>query len=258
MPKLYFQDYPGPDGNPPLVLLHGLFGSGTNWRGIAKRLSDERRVLVMDMRNHGRSFHDGEMTYPLMAGDIFDTLDAEALDRVDLVGHSMGGKAAMVAALEKPDRVAQLVVVDIAPVPYTHTHTPLIEALLSLDVAELKSRGEAEEALSGRIEDRMLRQFLLQSLEKAETGYRWRLNLEALKQGMKHLVGFPDMDGSVFDGPTLFLHGASSDYVQSAHRPRIERYFPHARYAAVENAGHWVHAEQPGSVIELIADFLAR
>ncbi|MDZ7840718.1 MAG: alpha/beta fold hydrolase [Gammaproteobacteria bacterium] len=258
MPELYFQDYPGPAGPPPLVLLHGLFGSGTNWRGIARRLSGQRRVLVMDLRNHGRSFNDGEMTYPLMAGDIFDTLDAEGLDRVDLVGHSMGGKAAMVAALEKPDRVARLVVVDIAPVPYTHSHAPLIDALLSLDVDGLKSRGEAEEALSDRIEDRMLRQFLLQSLEKSEAGYRWRLNLEALKQGMEYLVGFPDMEGRVFDGPTLFLHGANSDYVQSGQRPLIEGCFPRTRYAAVGNAGHWVHAEQPESVIEHIADFLAR
>lgn len=257
MPELYFQDYPGPAARPPLALLHGLFGSSANWRGVAKRLCEGRRVLVMDMRNHGRSFHDQTMTYPRMAQDILDTLAARDIGRADLLGHSMGGKAAMVAALEQPGRVDRLVVVDIAPVIYTHTHMPLVEAMMKLDVDRLQSRAEADEKLAGDIEDRMVRQFLLQSLEKAQHGYRWRLNLEALQHGMEELVGFPDLDGRTFDGPTLFLYGADSDYVQAAQRPRIERYFPKAEYAAVENAGHWVHADQPGSLIRQVADFLA-
>jgi len=257
MPELYFQDYPGPSAKPPLVLLHGLFGSGANWRGVAKRLSENRRVLVMDMRNHGRSFNDESMTYPDMARDVLDTLDAEDIEGADLLGHSMGGKAAMVAALEDPGRVEHLIVVDIAPVIYTHTHLPLIEAMMKLDVSRLASRSEADQKLAGLIEERMVRQFLLQSLEKAEDGYRWRLNLPALKHGIEDLVGFPDLDGRIFDGPVLFLYGADSDYVQPEHRPRIERYFPNAEYAAVENAGHWVHADQPESLSERVAKFLA-
>lgn len=258
MPRLYFQDYPGPDGEPPLALLHGLFGSGTNWRGVARRLCRDRRVLVMDMRNHGRSFHDEDMTYPAMARDILDTLDAEGVDCAHLLGHSMGGKAAMAAALAAPGRVERLIVVDIAPVIYTHTHMPLIEAMRKLDVGGLGSRAEADEQLSAAIEDRMLRQFLLQSLEKTGNGYRWRLNLDALKHGMEDLVGFPDLNGRSFDGPALFLHGADSDYVQPEQRPGIERYFPYAEYAAVENAGHWVHAEQPEALIGRVEGFLAR
>lgn len=256
MPELYFQDFDGPSGKPPLVLLHGLFGSGTNWRAIAKRLSGDRRVLAMDMRNHGRSFDDEDMTYPVMGRDILDTLDAEGIEHADLLGHSMGGKAAMVAALEEPDRVVHLVVVDIAPVIYTHTHLPLIKALMKLDVAGLRSRAEADERLKGSIEERTVRQFLLQSLERVEEGYRWRLNLEALKHGMDDLVGFPDLDGRRFGGPALFLYGADSDYVQPEHRPRIERYFPNAEYAAVENAGHWLHADQPDALVERVAEFL--
>jgi pimeloyl-ACP methyl ester carboxylesterase len=256
MPELYFQDYPGPSGSPPLVLLHGLFGSSANWRGIAKRMSDSRRVLAVDMRNHGRSFNDEQMTYPAMAGDILDTLKAQGIGRADLLGHSMGGKAAMVVALEHPEKVNRLIVVDIAPVIYTHTHLPLIEAMMRIDVAGLKSRSEADEELEGSIEDRATRQFLLQSLEKTGEGYRWRLNLEALKRAMDDLVGFPDAAGSVFDGPTLFLYGAGSDYVQAEHRPRIERYFRNAEYEAIDNAGHWVHADQPGALVQSVRHFL--
>lgn len=256
MPELYFQDYPGPAGNTPLVLMHGLFGSSVNWRGVAKRLEQARRVLAVDMRNHGRSFHDNAMTYPAMAQDILDTLDQAGIERADLVGHSMGGKVAMVAALEHPGRVEHLVVVDIAPVIYTHSHVPLIDAMLKLDVADLKSRSEADEILAGDIEDRMTRQFLLQSLEKADQGYQWRLNLEVLRESMGDLTGFPDLGGRTFDGPALFLHGSESDYVQPEHHPRIERWFPNAEYAEIENAGHWVHAEQPGTLVRDLEDFL--
>jgi len=258
MPKLYFQDFPGPDDDgTPLLLLHGLFGSSANWRGIARRLSDERRVLVPDMRNHGRSFHDEAMSYPDMAQDIIDTLDDEGIERADLLGHSMGGKAAMVAALENPQRVGHLIVVDIAPVIYTHTHLPLIDAMLSVDISSLKSRSEADEQLKPTVDDAMTRQFLLHSLEKADKGYRWRLHLEGLRRSMGELIGFPDLEGRLFDGPALFVYGAQSDYVQPEHHTRIERYFPNAEYAAIDNAGHWVHAEQPAALVDRTAAFLA-
>lgn len=256
MPELYSQEYPGPPGSTPLVLVHGLFGSHANWRGIAKRLGADRRSLLMDMRNHGRSFKDEEMTYPQMARDVLDSLDADGTDRADLLGHSMGGKAAMVAALEAPDRVEHLIVVDIAPVVYTHSHASLVEAMMEVDVAGLESRGEAEAQLEEAIDDRMTRQFLLQSLEKADRGYRWRLNLRALRNGMGDLTGFPELEGGTFDGPVLFISGAASDYVLPEHRPRIERYFPNAQYAAVDGAGHWVHADQPEALIEIVAEFL--
>lgn len=256
MPELYYQDYPTSSRATPLVLLHGLFGSGANWRGVARRLGESRRVIVMDMRNHGRSFNDPVMTYPQMAQDILDTLDAAGVDRAHLLGHSMGGKAAMTAALEQSARVAHLIVVDIAPVIYTHTHAPLVEAMMALDLDGLKSRSEADDRLKGSIEDRLVRQFLLQSLEQVEGGYRWRLDLEALKHGMDDLVGFPELEGKVFDGPALFLYGAQSDYVQPEHRPRIESYFPNAEYAAVADAGHWVHADQPAALVASVQRFL--
>lgn len=256
MPELYFQDYPGPQDNAPLIILHGLFGSGVNWRGVARRLSGDRRILVMDMRNHGRSFNETAMSYPDLAGDVLDTLAAQGIERADLLGHSMGGKAAMVAALEQPEHVRRLVVVDIAPVMYTHSHLPMVEAMMQLGTAALGSRAQADEALRSSIEEPMVRQFLLQSLEKADNGYRWRLNLEALRDGMEELVGFPALSESRFDGPVLFLYGGESDYVQPEHRPRIEGYFPNADYAEVEGAGHWVHADRPEALMTRVAAFL--
>jgi pimeloyl-ACP methyl ester carboxylesterase len=258
MPELFFQDYPGPPDAVPLAVLHGLFGSSTNWRGAARRLGTRRRVLAMDMRNHGRSFNDGEMSYPVMARDVLDTLDGQGIDRADLLGHSMGGKAAMACALEHPDRIDRLIVVDIAPVVYTHTQLPLVEAMMELDLAPLRSRRRADEALAVSVGDEAVRRFLLQSLEQGEDGYRWRLNLPALKRAMGDLVGFPDLDGRAYDEPTLFLYGADSDYVKDDYRPRIERYFPNAEYRAIANAGHWVHVDQPAALIEAVEAFLSR
>lgn len=255
MPELYFQEIPGPAGGDVLVLLHGLFGSSANWRGIAKRLGENRRILMMDMRNHGRSFHDPLMSYAHMAEDVLETLEKQNIERADILGHSMGGKAAMVAALNTPGRVNRLIVVDIAPVIYNHTHAPLIEAMTCLDVGALKSRAEADDKLKPVVQDQMTRQFLLQSLEKTEGGYRWRLNLPALKQGMQDLVGFPEFTGKIFDGPALFIHGVDSDYVKPEHRSHIERYFPRARHQAIEKAGHWVHVDQPEALIERVEEF---
>ncbi|MGA8262529.1 MAG: alpha/beta fold hydrolase [Arenicellales bacterium] len=257
MPELFFQDYPGPSDAVPLVVLHGLFGSSTNWRGVGRRLAAGRRVIAMDMRNHGRSFNDEAMSYPLMARDVLDTLDGQGIGRADLLGHSMGGKAAMVCALEHPERVGRLIVVDIAPVAYTHTQLPLVESMMALDLASVGSRKQADEALAASVADTAVRQFLLQSLERGEEGYRWRLNLPALKRAMGYLVGFPDLDGRTCEGPTLFLYGADSHYFEDSYRPRIERYFPNAEYRAIAGAGHWVHVDQPAALIEAVEGFLS-
>lgn len=258
MPELFHQDYPGPTGATPLLVLHGLFGSSSNWRGIARRLSAARRVLVLDLRNHGHSFHDQDMSYRSLAGDVLDTLDRAGLEHADLLGHSMGGKTAMVAGVESPQRIGRLVIVDIAPVVYVHadTHCSLIDAMQNLQVAKLRSRNEADEKLRGEIPDRMTRQFLLQSLEPVERGYRWRLNLAALKRAMDDLVGFPDLGDRTFNGPALFAYGTDSEYLLPEYRPRIQHYFPGAEYAAIEHAGHWVHVAQPDTLAERISEFL--
>ncbi len=230
----------------PILIAHGLFGSARNWRVIAKRLSEERRVVTVDMRNHGASFHDDSHSYGDLAGDLAAVIETLGTP-VDLIGHSMGGKAAMVLATQAPELVRRLLVADIAPVPYGHSQSHLIEAMRGLDLSTLATRADADTALAGAIETAALRAFLLQSLDI--TGQRWRLNLDVLERDMALITGFPEIHGQ-FPGPTLMLSGATSDYVRPEHRPLIKQLFPTARYAKIPGAGHWLHAEKPREFIE--------
>ncbi|MGH1367017.1 MAG: alpha/beta fold hydrolase [Maritimibacter sp.] len=237
---LEIQRYEGASGTP-LLIVHGLFGSGRNWGVIAKRLSDTRPVYTVDMRNHGDSPRADSQTYDDMADDLLEVVSTLG-PQVDLIGHSMGGKAAMVAALKHPTALRRLLVADIAPVTYGHSQLHYIEAMTSLDLTAIATRGDADRALAGKIEDASVRSFLLQSLDVKQK--RWRLNLDVLAREMPAIVGFPDVKGS-FGGPTLFLSGGESDYVLAEHRPIIKALFPKARFAKIPGAGHWLHAEKP-------------
>jgi len=228
---------------PPLRIAHGLFGSGRNWGVIAKRLSDSRRVVAVDMRNHGASLRSDDHGYPAMADDLIKVARDEG-PRVDLLGHSMGGKAAMVSALAAGDAVGKLVVADIAPVAYGHTQMPVLEAMRGVDLSAVRGRGDADAQLARTLSDPALRAFLLQSLDVTGESPRWKLNLDVLAREMDKIIGFPDVSG-VFDGPALFLSGAMSDYVLPEHRDRIRALFPRARFAKIPGAGHWLHAEKP-------------
>jgi len=231
------------DSGTPLVVAHGLYGSARNWRVIAKRLSNRRRVIAVDMRNHGDSPHAESQTYADMAGDLAETIE-DIGGPVDLLGHSMGGKAAMVLALTRPDLISRLIVADIAPVAYAHTQMPMITAMQGLDLKGLTSRSDADNRLSAAIDDPAIRAFLLQSLELRADPPRWKLNLDVLAAFMPDIIGFPRLDGA-FEKPTLFLTGLASDYVTEAHRPEILRLFPNARHRGIPGAGHWLHAEKP-------------
>ncbi|MEM9437899.1 MAG: alpha/beta fold hydrolase [Pseudomonadota bacterium] len=226
-------------GGVPLVIAHGLFGSGRNWGVIAKRLAETRRVITVDMRNHAGSFWSENMSYEDMGADLREVL--EPLGESDLLGHSMGGKAAMMAALRGAP-VRRLVVADIAPVIYTHTQTPMIDAMESLDLGAIDTRAEADAALATSVDEAGVRAFLLQSLDVRAKA--WRLNLPVLRAEMDKIIGFPEVSGS-FAGPTLFLAGAASDYVTHEARPRAKALFPAARFAKIPGAGHWLHAEKP-------------
>ncbi|WP_308915684.1 alpha/beta fold hydrolase [Jannaschia sp. LMIT008] len=234
---------------PPLLIAHGLFGSARNWGAIAKRLARTREVVVVDMRNHGASFHDPVHDYPAMAADLAEVMDGRPHD---VLGHSMGGKAAMVLALTRPDAVRRLIVADIAPVRYAHTQAPLIEAMQAVDLSGVTRRSEAAAQL-GDVPDDGTRAFLLQSLDVE--GGRWTLNLDALRANMDAIMGFPDVSGR-FDGPTLFLTGGRSDYLREAHHDRIRRAFPDATMQVIEGAGHWLHAEKPQEFVAAVASFL--
>lgn len=234
-----------------LLIAHGLFGSGRNWGAVAKRLADIRTVLAVDMRNHGESPRSPDHSYAAQADDLAETLDGPA----DVLGHSMGGKAAMTLALRRPELVRSLIVVDIAPRAYDHNQRDLIEAMRSVNLSAVERRSDADAQLRGRVADPAVRAFLLQSLDVAER--RWRLNLDALDAEMDAIVGWPEPGGS-YDGPTLFLRGGASDYVAEKDAPAIRRLFPEARIEAIPEAGHWVHAEAPGPFVEAVRAHLTR
>lgn len=246
----------------PVLLMHGLFGSSVNWHGIAKRLAGERRVLVPDLRNHGESPWDARMDYPAMAADLVALLDRLGIERAHLVGHSMGGKAAMWLALSQPERVGSLVVADIAPVTYPSRHGALVTALTALPLGQIEDRRTADGLLAETIHSAPVRGYLLQNLvhDRAKDGgqgrWRWRINLDALARSLDLLLGFPASGERQFPGPTAFIYGSRSDYVTAASLPRIRTLFPLARLRTIANAGHWVYADQPDAFVASVAGFL--
>ena len=243
----------GSGGGVPLVIAHGLFGSARNWGVLSKRLADARRVIAVDMRNHGTSPRGDSQAYHDMAGDLAEVIAAHG-GRADLLGHSMGGKAAMVLALSRPETVRRLIVADIAPVAYGHTQSHLIAAMRAVDLSAVVSRRDAEAQLAAHVGEPDVRAFLLQSLDLRD-GPRWLLNLDVLDREMPGIIGFPKVAGS-FDRPALFLTGGASDYVRPAHHDRIRALFPAARFETIAGAGHWLHAERPREVEAAVRAFL--
>ena len=252
--KLYYEEF---GSGPALVLVHGLFGSGTNLRGVARLLSDRYRVITVDLPNHGRSEHSGSMTYADMSASLRETLGRVDRPPLRWVGHSMGGKAVMDLALTHPELVERMVIVDIAPIRYAHDQWTLINAMNRLDPASLRSRAEADRLLSVDIEDTPTRLFLLQNLVPSEEGYRWRLNLPVLAKHHDDIMGFPDHGDAIHEGPVLVLDGARSHYVTTAHHAVFRRYFPAAEFETIADAGHWVHADQPRRVRDAIDAFMS-
>jgi pimeloyl-ACP methyl ester carboxylesterase len=240
---------------PPVLLAHGLFGSGKNLGGLARRLAETRRVISVEMRNHGDSFHDPDHSYPALANDLAQVIAANG-GRADVLGHSMGGKTAMMLALTRPELVRKLVVMDIAPYAYGHTQTALIDAMEGMDLTGLRLRSEADARLAATIDEPGVRAFLLQSLDLKSDPPRWKYNLTALRDQMPLLIGWPDAPKGTYDGPTLFLAGAESDYCREPQLEAIRAYFPQAKMRYFAGAGHWLHADRPTEVAEAVAAFL--
>ncbi len=243
-----------PNAQPPLLIVHGLFGSARNWRVVAQHLADTRDVVAVDLRNHGQSLHDPDHSYPAMAADLAQVITASGAP-MDVLGHSMGGKAAMVLALSQPDLIRRLIVADIAPVAYAHDNTGHITAMQSLPLDGITTRAEADRRLAEYIPDPGLRAFFLQSLDLKSSPPHWRLNLPVLGDQMPLIVGWPDVAGT-FDKPALFLTGGRSHYVTPEHRPLIRALFPKSRFAKLPDAGHWLHADSPRAFEETVRVFL--
>ncbi len=244
-----------PTDRPPLLIAHGLFGSARNWNAIARRLATGREVLVPDMRNHGDSPWLASHGYPDLAADLAEVIEPDR--PADVVGHSMGGKAAMMLALTRPELVRRLIVADIAPVAYTHSQSDLIAAMKGLDLATSPTtRTAMDERLAHDIAEPGVRAFLLQSLDLKADPPRWRLNLDVLDAEMPRIIGWPQPNGAVHDGPVIFLSGGESDYLRHEHRPAIRELFPQARFATLRGAGHWLHADQPRAFEETVRSIL--
>ncbi|MEN0004603.1 MAG: alpha/beta fold hydrolase [Bacteroidota bacterium] len=241
---------------PPLVVLHGLFGMLDNWQTLAKRFAQHHTVYLVDQRNHGRSPHASPMDYPTMAEDLHDFLVDKWIHHAHILGHSMGGKTAMEFALQYPDMVDQLIVVDIAPKAYQGGHQVIFDALLALDLSQVKSRSDASTFLESRIEEVGVRQFLLKNLSRAkEGGYRWKMNLPVIHEHYPSILATIEPDRT-FEGETLFIRGGQSNYVQANDFPTISSFFPKAQVVTVEQAGHWVHAEAPEALLQHVSTFL--
>ena len=231
----------GDEKSPPVMIVHGLYGSGRNWGVIAKRLSDQFFVITVDLRNHGDSPWFDTHNYHVMADDLVEVINSLNI-KPNVIGHSMGGKAAMVLALKRPNLVRNLIIADIAPVKYEHDQSQFIEAMQKVDLSKVEKRSDATLALSKFVEDKSLQNFFTQSLDiKAK---RWKLNLKVLRSEMSEILSFPKIE-SEFSGHSLFLKGEKSDYIKSEHRKLIKSLFTKARFATFKEAGHWLHAEKP-------------
>lgn len=249
----------GDPSHPAIVLLHGLFGSATNWGSIARRLAGDYHVIVPDLRNHGQSPHASTHTYPAMAGDLLALLDRLDRRNATLVGHSMGGKVAMHVALTTPQRVAGLAVVDMAPVRYGHDFRGVLAGFAAVDTATIGARADAEAQMRPLVPGSGVRAFLLQNLVRQDGAWAWRLNLAALEAAQEQITGFPEHPADAgYAGPAVFIHGELSDYVKPSHQVAIERLFPKAALCRVEAAGHWVYADRPDGFMACLEGFLAR
>lgn len=245
----------------PLIILHGLFGSSDNWQTLGKQFADKGfTVFLTDLRNHGRSPHSDEWNYKVMSEDLLELLDDNGLDRVNIIGHSMGGKAAMQFAAHHAARIKKLVVADIAPKKYPHSQRDVVEALQAVDLDSVTSRKEAEEILSEGITDFGTKQFLLKNLywkEEEKERLAWRFNLDVIARDIDVVSEGLNAPGTI-DVPTLFVRGSKSHYILDEDIPSIKELFPGAEVKTIDNAGHWLHAEQPQAFFDAVMEFLKK
>lgn len=259
MLELAYSEFNSEHAGIPVVIAHGLFGSKANWRSIASQLADDYHVYAVDLRNHGESPRAPSMSYQEMAEDLAGFIRHYCGGRANVLGHSMGGKVAMTLALMHPNTIQTLAVVDIAPHAYDsyRVHAQLVAAMQSVDLSTIETRGQADDALSSFVGDRAIRQFLLQSLTRDEKGYRWRLNLPVINESLGKISAFPNL-AAAFNGPASFIYGTASDYVLAEYQREIECYFPQSEMFPVGGAGHWLHAEQPHQLVDILKRLFPR
>lgn len=251
--KLFYRKY---GQGPPIVILHGVFGLSDNWVSIAKKLEKEFAVYLPDFRNHGQSPHSNDFSYAFLVKDVKELLDDLSLDKAIIIGHSMGGKVAMQFVSDYPERIHKIIVVDIALRYYTTNHKKIIDGLRSLDLKKIIKRNEADEQLSYYIEDEGARQFLLKNLYRKEDGsFNLRFNLDVIDEKIESLGEALKITCPIHI-PTLFIKGGSSDYITLDDEVEIRKVFVNSKIVTIDNAGHWVHVEQPQNFLNVLIDFL--
>ncbi len=242
----------------PVIILHGLFGTLDNWQTVARQLAEHYSVYILDQRNHGRSPHTERHDYPSMAEDLRQFMESHWMyDGAYVIGHSMGGKTAMQFALEHPDLVKKLVVVDIAPKAYNGGHQEIFDALFSMDLDKIDDRSEADAMLSERIQEQDIRLFLMKNLSRKKGGgYEFKMNLPVIYQHYDDILAAVAGEHP-YEGPALFIRGGRSKHVADGDKTLIKQLFPQAVIETVADAGHWVHADKPGELLRLVGEFLA-
>lgn len=240
----------------PLIILHGVFGSSDNWQSQARAFAEKYKVYLVDLRNHGNSFHSDAFDYRVMSEDVQALMKSEGLEKAHVLGHSMGGKVAMYLACQFPQLVTQLIVVDIAPKYYLPHHQQIFQGFRSVTLSSLQSRKDADTQMSTIITDFGVRQFILKNLYRNKDGeFSWKLNLSAIENNIEKVgAGLPEAYS--YSGPVLFVGGSKSSYIQPEDNADISRRFPNSKLVTVEGAGHWVHAEKPADLIATVLEFL--
>lgn len=254
--KLFYREF---GQGEPFLILHGLFGMSDNWLSIGRRLAQYFHVFLLDLRNHGQSPHCDEMNYSNMAEDLFEFITDHKLTKPVVLGHSMGGKVAMQFALSFTEMVSRLIVVDIAPRAYFHSHFKnFLEILLALDLKHFKTRMEIDRFLSKKIPQAAIRQFLLKNLKRNENHqFEWKLNLPAIYRNLDQILAGVSAEKS-FSGAALFLKGERSDYIKQKDHAQIKKLFPGAQVRIIQGATHWVHADAPDQLLNKVLNFIQR
>ena len=245
--------------NNTLFIFHGLYGRGKNWQSFAKKISQNEGILVftVDLRNHGGNIFEENMSYTLMVEDIFHLFKYLEIKKANLLGHSMGGKLAMLIALSKPHYVNKIIIGDIAPIQYSNDNGNIIAALLNLDLTSIKNRNHADELLSNYIELKFLRAFLLQNLKLVDGKYKWSINLISIKRAMNDLRSFPKLKNiNKVETKSLCIFGQKSNYVNDFHFDIFNKYFSDISFHEIKNSGHFLHIENPDEFYEVSRNFL--
>ncbi len=254
---------------PPLIIIHGLYGSSDNWFTIGKKLAENFEVYLIDQRNHGQSPHTPDHNYSLLKEDLKEFMDQQLIEKAIIIGHSMGGKTAMYFSADYPERITSLIVVDISPLSYLSTnsfqllqHKTIIKIMAEIDFSTITSREQVDGLLSGKIVQKQVRQFLLKNLKRSHNNkFYWSINISALQENLQKIIDGLSLQDfankkTITGFPVLFIKGSESDYILENDQRAITTIYPQAEIKTIQNAGHWVHAEQPDEFMKVVTLFL--